>query len=64
MVIKFIIDFLMKIKRTGELARKLRFFKEQMLKAGFSPKKSTTQADISVDDLEVCQDIQCPRKNF
>ncbi|KAF3435764.1 hypothetical protein FNV43_RR22856 [Rhamnella rubrinervis] len=41
------------IKRTGELARKLRFFKEQMSKAGFSPKKSTTQADVNVDDLEV-----------
>ncbi|EXB63575.1 Vacuolar proton translocating ATPase 100 kDa subunit [Morus notabilis] len=41
------------IKRCGELARKLRFFKDQMLKAGFSPKLSTTRADISLDDLEV-----------
>jgi V-type H+-transporting ATPase subunit a len=43
----------MKIKKCGEMARRLRFFKEQMLKAGFSPKKSTTRAGINVDDLEV-----------
>lgn len=43
----------MKIKKSGEMARRLRFFKDQMLKAGFSPKKSPTQADISIDDLEV-----------
>jgi V-type H+-transporting ATPase subunit a len=42
-----------KIKKCGEMARKLRFFKDQMLKAGFSPKKSATQVDINVDDLEV-----------
>ncbi|KAF4369594.1 hypothetical protein G4B88_021399 [Cannabis sativa] len=41
------------IKRCGELARKLRFFKEQMSKAGFSPKTSTTRAEINLDDLEV-----------
>lgn len=41
------------IKRCGEMARKLRFFKEQMLKAGVSPKHSTTQVDVSIDDLEV-----------
>ncbi|KAL5563090.1 hypothetical protein UlMin_032837 [Ulmus minor] len=41
------------IKRCGELARKLRFFKDQMLKAGFSPKQSTTRAEINLDDLEV-----------
>ncbi|KAK4562604.1 hypothetical protein RGQ29_005201 [Quercus rubra] len=41
------------IKKSGEMARRLRFFKDQMLKAGFSPKKSPTQADISIDDLEV-----------
>ncbi|KAH7517766.1 V-type proton ATPase subunit a3 [Ziziphus jujuba] len=41
------------IKRGGELARKLRFFKDQMSKAGFSPKKSAPHVDISLDDLEV-----------
>lgn len=44
----------MKIKRCGEMARKLRFFKEQMMKAGVSPKGSTTQVDVNIDDLEVC----------
>lgn len=43
----------MKIKKSGEMARRLRFFKDQMLKAGFSPKKSAAQADINIDDLEV-----------
>ncbi|RDY01327.1 V-type proton ATPase subunit a3 [Mucuna pruriens] len=41
------------IKRCGEMARRLRFFKEQMLKAGVSPKYSTTPADVNIDDLEV-----------
>ncbi|KAG6653366.1 hypothetical protein I3843_05G063300 [Carya illinoinensis] len=41
------------IKKCGEMARKLRFFKEQMLKAGFCSKKSTAQVDINLDDLEV-----------
>ncbi|XP_030523170.1 V-type proton ATPase subunit a3 [Rhodamnia argentea] len=41
------------IKRCGEMARKLRFFKEQMSKAGVVPSiKSTTLADSNVDDLE------------
>ncbi|KAG2703331.1 hypothetical protein I3760_06G133100 [Carya illinoinensis] len=40
------------IKKCGEMARKLRYFKEQMLKAGFCPKKSA-QVDINLDDLEV-----------
>lgn len=36
------------------MARKLRFFKEQMLKAGFSPSaKSLGETDIGFDDLEV-----------
>ena len=36
------------------MARKLRFFKEQMLKAGFSPStKPEARSDIDVDDLEV-----------
>lgn len=44
----------MKIKKCGEMARKLRFFKEQMVKAGFSPStKSEARGDIDVDDLEV-----------
>lgn len=42
-----------KIKRCGEMARRLRFFKEQMLKAGVSPKYSTTPVDVNIDDLEV-----------
>ncbi|KAJ4832151.1 V-type proton ATPase subunit a3 [Turnera subulata] len=42
------------IKKFGEMARKLRFFKEQMEKAGVTPSaKPGTEADISVDDLEV-----------
>ncbi|XP_058730077.1 V-type proton ATPase subunit a3-like [Vicia villosa] len=41
------------IKRCGEMARKLRFFKEQMLKAGVSPKDSTAQVDVNIDDLEI-----------
>lgn len=45
----------MKIKRCGEMARKLRFFKEQMLKAGVSPTNSTAQVDLNIDDLEVCE---------
>ncbi|AES89197.1 putative V-type ATPase, V0 complex, 116kDa subunit family [Medicago truncatula] len=41
------------IKRCGEMARKLRFFKEQMFKAGVSPKGSTTQSDVNIDDIEI-----------
>ncbi|KHN39818.1 V-type proton ATPase 116 kDa subunit a isoform 1 [Glycine soja] len=41
------------IRRSGEMARRLRFFKEQMLKAGVSPKYSTTPVDVNIDDLEV-----------
>lgn len=37
------------------MARKLRFFKEQMLKAGVVPKVSTTQVDVNIDDLEVSE---------
>lgn len=37
------------------MARELRFFKEQMLKAGVSPKLSTTQVDVNIDNLEVCE---------
>lgn len=42
-----------KIKRCGEMARKLNFFKEQILKAGLSSKSSVSQVDINIDDLEV-----------
>ncbi|XP_059435351.1 V-type proton ATPase subunit a3-like [Corylus avellana] len=49
----FLRTYAAQIKKCAEMARKLRFFKEQMLKAGFSPKKSATQVDINVDDLEV-----------
>ncbi|XP_077220059.1 V-type proton ATPase subunit a2-like [Tasmannia lanceolata] len=42
------------IRRCGEMARKLRFFKEQMTKAGLSPSvRSMTQSDIHLDDLEI-----------
>ncbi|KVH88978.1 ATPase, V0 complex, subunit 116kDa [Cynara cardunculus var. scolymus] len=42
------------IKRCGEMARKLRFFKDQMSKAGFTPSgKTDAQVDINLDDLEV-----------
>ncbi|PSS26027.1 V-type proton ATPase subunit a3 like [Actinidia chinensis var. chinensis] len=42
------------IKRCAEMARKLRFFRDQMLKAGLSPSaKSVSRADIDMDDLEV-----------
>ncbi|XWS67853.1 hypothetical protein CRYUN_Cryun04dG0040400 [Craigia yunnanensis] len=42
------------IKKSGEMARKLRFFKDQMLKAGFSPStKPEARSDIDVDDLGV-----------
>lgn len=42
------------IKRCGEMARKLRLFKEQMSKAGLvSSCTSATQVDLSFDDLEV-----------
>jgi V-type H+-transporting ATPase subunit a len=48
---------LVKIKRCGEMARKLRFFKEQMIKAGVSPKGSTTEFDANIDNIEVCEYI-------
>ncbi|KAL6316456.1 hypothetical protein AAG906_018159 [Vitis piasezkii] len=42
------------IKRCGEMARKLRSFKEQMTKAGLSPStRSMARADFILDDLEV-----------
>lgn len=42
------------IKRCGEMARKLRFFREQMVKAGLSPStRSIRSNDIDLDRLEV-----------
>lgn len=44
----------MQIKRCGEMARRLRFFKEQMKKAGLSPStRSMISNDIDLDNLEV-----------
>uniref|UniRef100_A0A803LPB2 V-type proton ATPase subunit a n=1 Tax=Chenopodium quinoa TaxID=63459 RepID=A0A803LPB2_CHEQI len=42
------------IKKCGEMARRLRYFREQMANAGIStPPKSFSTNDIKVDDLEV-----------
>ncbi|GAB2291775.1 V-type proton ATPase subunit a3 [Dionaea muscipula] len=42
------------IKRSGEMARRLRFFREQMSQAGISPAaKSLARNVMKVDDLEV-----------
>ncbi|XP_011028942.1 PREDICTED: V-type proton ATPase subunit a2-like isoform X2 [Populus euphratica] len=41
------------IKRCAEMARKLRFFKEQMTKAGLSPTKSLRSSDVDLDRLEM-----------
>ncbi|KAI4300056.1 hypothetical protein L6164_033474 [Bauhinia variegata] len=41
------------IKRCGEMARKLRFFRDQMSKAGVLPTGSATQGHLNIDDLEV-----------
>ncbi|KAI3953431.1 hypothetical protein MKW92_001188 [Papaver armeniacum] len=42
------------IKRCGEMARKLRFFKEQMSKGGVVPSaRAMSRADIDMDDLEI-----------
>ncbi|XP_051137425.1 V-type proton ATPase subunit a3-like [Andrographis paniculata] len=42
------------IKRCGEMARKLRYFRDQMIKGGaILPAESEPQAYISFDDLEV-----------
>ncbi|GFP85914.1 v-type proton ATPase subunit a3 [Phtheirospermum japonicum] len=45
--------YAIQIKRCGEMARKLRFFRDQMSKAGLSPaERSAAQAIASIDDLE------------
>ncbi|TKY75208.1 V-type proton ATPase subunit a3 [Spatholobus suberectus] len=42
------------IKRCGEVARRLRLFKEQMTKAGVSPSvRSTRAGDVDLENLEV-----------
>ncbi|KAL3515125.1 hypothetical protein ACH5RR_022027 [Cinchona calisaya] len=42
------------IKRCGEMARKLRFFRDQMSKAGLSlPAGSATEVVLNLDDLEI-----------
>ncbi|EEF49468.1 V-type proton ATPase subunit a3 [Ricinus communis] len=42
------------LKKCGEMARKLRFFKDQMEKAGVFPSsKSTTRNDINMDGLDI-----------
>ncbi|KAK4276538.1 hypothetical protein QN277_014675 [Acacia crassicarpa] len=42
------------IKRCGEMARKLRFFREQMTKAGIAPsRKSAEETEVDLDNLEV-----------
>ncbi|XP_077225892.1 V-type proton ATPase subunit a2-like isoform X2 [Tasmannia lanceolata] len=42
------------IRRCGEMARKLRFFKDQMTKAGLSPSvRHMTQSHIDLDELEI-----------
>lgn len=51
---EFYIVFLCQIKRCGDMARMLRFFKEQMAKAGLLPStKLTLESQINIDDLEV-----------
>lgn len=50
----FVLYDVLQIKRCGEMARKLRFFKEQMTKAGVVPStRPMSRADIVMDDLEV-----------
>lgn len=49
----------LKIKRCGELGRKLRYFKVQMSEAGLKPSEwSGTGSDLNVDDLEVYVEIR------
>jgi hypothetical protein len=46
------------------MARKLRFFKEQMVKAGITPlTKPGAQTEIDVDDLEVCYKVEYTARN-
>ena len=41
------------VKRSGEMHRKLRFFKEQILKAGISNPSETFSRPVDLDELEV-----------
>nr|GFA45214.1 V-type proton ATPase subunit a2-like [Tanacetum cinerariifolium] len=51
------------IKRCGEMARKLRYFKDQMSKAGLTPAAITGgQIDINLDDLEVSMNFDANTK--
>jgi V-type H+-transporting ATPase subunit a len=46
--------FAAQIKRTGEMARKLRFFKDQMSKAGIQPSPlQSTETPLDFDDMEI-----------
>ncbi|KAL0454145.1 UNVERIFIED_CONTAM: V-type proton ATPase subunit a3 [Sesamum latifolium] len=46
--------YAIQIKRCGEMARKLRFFRDQMSKAGLAtPARSLPEAVLNLDDLEV-----------
>ncbi|KAK6159508.1 hypothetical protein DH2020_006822 [Rehmannia glutinosa] len=45
--------YAIQIKRCGEMARKLRFFRDQMSKAGLPPAARSVTQDTSLDDLEV-----------
>ena len=47
------------------MARKLRFFKEQMMKAGLSPSaRSAGCDDVDLDNLEVCWIFWISRFSF
>lgn len=50
------------VKRCGEMARKLRFFREQMLKARISPApRGSAEDGLDLDDLEVkLQNLHVP----
>ena len=42
------------VKRCGEMSRKSRFFRDQMIKVGLSPStRSALRPDIELDDLEI-----------
>ncbi|PIN00356.1 Vacuolar H+-ATPase V0 sector, subunit a [Handroanthus impetiginosus] len=46
--------YAVQIKRCGEMARKLQFFRDQMTKAGLTPAaRSVTQGVLGLDDLEI-----------
>jgi hypothetical protein len=58
--VMFVVLLYLQIKRCSEMARKLRFFKEQMSKADITT--SSTQLNethLDFDDLEVCWSMGC-----